>query len=229
MSHCSPSTWDVTYVFPDALQFTHKHPFEAAKSPLSHWQTCPDMFVASSDLLLFAADSCWNHGLHGWFPRVLPAHVGGSQFHESVNWTYDVAAIVPPSTVGGEKWRWHRNSWKVYVASRWGPFWVGYHKFLNVNSVLFNQYSILCQKKIPIFQCSHAMAGHPRYLHSHTAASDPSPEVRVHWDDQHVVRLRFAFQRSLAFGETDGKEKSRCTWLQVYIWNPSKHRRFSRF
>lgn len=156
MSHCSPSTWDVTYVFPDALQFTHKHPFEAAKSPLSHWQTCPDMFVASSDLLLFAADSCWNHGLHGWFPRVLPAHVGGSQFHESVNWTYDVAAIVPPSTVGGEKWRWHRNSWKVYVASRWGPFWVGYHKFLNVNSVLFNQYSILCQKKIPIFQCSHA-------------------------------------------------------------------------
>lgn len=58
----------------------------------------------------------------------------------------------------------------------------------------------------------------------HRSQWPDSPEVRVHWDDQHMVRLRFAFQRSLAFGETDGKEKSRCTWLQVYIWNPSKHK-----
>ena len=61
-----------------------------------------------------------------------------------------------------------------------------------------------------MFPCK--MAINPRYLHSHTAASDPSPEVRVHWDDQHVVRLRFAFQRSLAFGETDGIQE-----IQVYV------------
>ena len=100
-----------------------------------------------------------------------------------------------------------------------GTFWVGYSKriFCLVQSILF------FAQNSPF---SNVPMQNGRILDTFTPNRSqwPSPEVWVHWDDQHVVRLRFAFQRSLA--ANPGVSGSRCIYVCM---KPKQTQKISRF